>query len=79
MMCGLNCAITMRALLKLSHIIRTLIIDSIRLFLKKPGESLDDCFARFESIVSSLRSCGSLACFDNERAKQLLYDLNDSV
>jgi hypothetical protein len=38
-------------------------------FSQKPGESLDDCFARFESIVSSLRSCGPLAYSDNERAK----------
>jgi hypothetical protein len=38
-------------------------------FSQKPGESLDDCFARFESIVSSLRSCGALAYSDNERAK----------
>jgi hypothetical protein len=30
-------------------------------FSQKPGESLDDCFARFESIVSSLRSCDPLA------------------
>jgi hypothetical protein len=36
-------------------------------------------FARFESIVSSLRSCGPLAYSDNERAKQLLYTLDDSV
>jgi hypothetical protein len=35
--------------------------------------------ARFESIVSSLRSCGPLAYSDNERAKQLLYALDDSV
>jgi hypothetical protein len=48
-------------------------------FSHKPGESLDDCFARFESIVSSLRSCGPLAYFDNEHAKQLLYALDDSV
>jgi hypothetical protein len=38
-------------------------------FSQKPGESLDDCFARFGSIVSSLRSCGPLAYSDNERAK----------
>jgi hypothetical protein len=38
-------------------------------FSLKPGESLDDCFARFESIVSSLHSCGPLAYSDNERAK----------
>jgi hypothetical protein len=48
-------------------------------FSQKPGESLDDCFARFESIVSSLHSCGPLAYSDNERAKQLLYALDDSV
>jgi hypothetical protein len=40
-----------------------------RTFSQKPGESLNDCFARFESIVSSLRSCGPLAYSDNERAK----------
>jgi hypothetical protein len=34
MMCGLNCAILMRALLKSNLLIRTLIIDSIRLFLR---------------------------------------------
>jgi hypothetical protein len=27
-------------------------------FSQKPSESLDDYFARFEFIVSSLRSCG---------------------
>ncbi len=36
---------------------------------QKPGESLDDCFARFESIMSSLHSCGPLAYFDNECTK----------
>jgi hypothetical protein len=41
-------------------------------FSQKPGESVDDCFARFESIISNLRSCGPLAYSDNERAKQLL-------
>jgi hypothetical protein len=48
-------------------------------FSQKPGESLDDCFARFESIISSLRSCDPLAYSDNEHAKQLLYALDDSV
>jgi hypothetical protein len=48
-------------------------------FYQKPGESFDDCFARFESIVSSLRSCSPLAYSDNEHAKQLLYTLDDSV
>jgi hypothetical protein len=38
-------------------------------FSQKPGESVDDCFARFESIISSLHSCAPLAYFDNERAK----------
>jgi hypothetical protein len=48
-------------------------------FYQKPGESLDDYFACFESIVSSLRSCGPLAYSDNEHAKQLMYALDDSV
>jgi hypothetical protein len=48
-------------------------------FSQKPGESLDYYFARFESIVSILRSFGPLAYSDNERAKQLLYVLDDSV
>jgi hypothetical protein len=48
-------------------------------FSQKPGESLDDCFTRFESIVSSLRFYGPLAYSDNERAKQLLYVLDDSI
>jgi hypothetical protein len=48
-------------------------------FSQKPGESIDDCFARFESIVSSLCSCGALIYSDNEYAKQLLYALDDSV
>jgi hypothetical protein len=48
-------------------------------FSQKPGESLDDCFARFKSIVSSLRSCDPLAYSDNEYAKQLMYALDDSV
>jgi hypothetical protein len=47
-------------------------------FAQKPGESLDNCFARFESIVSSLCSYGPLAYSDNECAKQLLYALDDS-
>jgi hypothetical protein len=48
-------------------------------FSKKSSESLDDCFARFESIMSSLRSCGPLAYSDNERAKQLFYALANNV
>jgi hypothetical protein len=50
-----------------------------KIFSQKPTESLDECFARFESIVSSLRSCDTLAYSDNERAKQLLYALDDHV
>jgi hypothetical protein len=78
-MFGLSCATRMRALLRLSLCVEILITDSTRLFSQKPGESLDDCFARFESIVSSLRSCGPLAYSYNECAKQLLYALDDSV
>jgi hypothetical protein len=38
-------------------------------FSQKPEESHEDCFARFESIVSNLHSCGPLAYSVNERAK----------
>jgi hypothetical protein len=79
MMSGLNYAILMRVLLRLSLPLRIFIIGSTKLFSQKPGESVDDCFARFESIVSSLRSYDSLAYSDNECAKQLLYALDDSV
>jgi hypothetical protein len=48
-------------------------------FPQKPRESLDDCFARFESIISILCSCGPLTYSDNERAKQLLYALDDHI
>jgi hypothetical protein len=48
-------------------------------FSQKPGEFLNDCFARFESIVSSLHSFSPLTYSDNERAKQLLYVLDDHV
>jgi hypothetical protein len=48
-------------------------------YSQKPGESLDDCFARFESIVRSLRSCDTLAYSNNERAEQLMYTLDDSM
>jgi hypothetical protein len=37
-------------------------------FSQKPGESLDGCFARSESIMSSLRSYGPLVYSDNEHA-----------
>jgi hypothetical protein len=48
-------------------------------FSQKPSESLDDCFTRFESIVSSLCSYGPLAYSDNECANQLLYALDDHI
>jgi hypothetical protein len=38
-------------------------------FSQKPEESLNNCFVCFESIISSLRSCGPLTYSDNERAK----------
>jgi hypothetical protein len=78
MMCGLSFAILMRALLKLNHLVWTLIIGNIKLFLRKL-ESLDDCLARFKSIVSNLRAFCPLTYTDNECAKQLLYALDDHV
>jgi hypothetical protein len=68
----------MRYLLKLRRLVRTLIIQ-YQTFSQKSGESLDDCFVRFESTMSSLHFCGPLAYSDNERAKQLLYALDDYV
>jgi hypothetical protein len=79
MMFGSSCAIFMMTLLRLSLHVEILITGSTRLFSKKPGKSLDDCFTRFESIVSSLRSYDPLAYSDNKRAKQLLYALDDSI
>jgi hypothetical protein len=67
-MFSLNCAILMRALLKLNILVRTLTIGCIKAFLRNQ-ESLDDYFTRFESIVSSLCSCDPLAYYDNKRAK----------
>jgi hypothetical protein len=74
----------MKALLRLSLRVEIFTIGNIynrqyQTFSQKPRKSLDDCFARFEFIVSSLRSCGPLAYSDNERAKQLLYALDDYV
>jgi hypothetical protein len=69
----------MSALLRLSLHIEILTTDSTRLFSQKSGEPLDDCFTRFELIVSSLHSCGPLTYSVNERAKQLLYALDYSV
>jgi hypothetical protein len=68
----------MMALVKLNLLVMTLAIGNIKLFLRNL-EPLDDCFARFESIVSNLRSYNPLAYSDNERAKQLLYALGDHV
>ena len=48
-------------------------------FAQKPGESLDDTFRRFEAIVCNLRACGNLVYNDSDRAKQLLYSLNENV
>jgi hypothetical protein len=48
-------------------------------FSQKAEKSINDCFARFEFIVSGLCSCGPLAYYDNECAKQLLYAIDDHV
>jgi hypothetical protein len=67
-MSTLNYTILMMALLRLSLLIRICTIGSTKLS-QKPSKSLDDCFARFESIISSLRSHDPLAYSDNECAK----------
>ncbi|GJN34818.1 hypothetical protein PR202_gb23516 [Eleusine coracana subsp. coracana] len=48
-------------------------------FAQKLGESLDDTSRRFEAIVCNLRACGTLVYNDNNRAKQLLYSLDENV
>jgi hypothetical protein len=63
----------MRVLLRLSLCIEIIITSNIRFFF------LDDYVTRFESVVSSLRSCGPPAYSDNERAKQLLYALDNHI
>jgi hypothetical protein len=78
MMFGVSYATPMKDILRLSLLVRICIIDNIKL-TRKHVESLDDCFARFESIVSSLCSYCPFAYSDNERVKQLLYALDDSV
>jgi hypothetical protein len=78
MMSDLSCATSMRVPLRLSLHEEILITSNI-ILSHKLGECLDDCFAHFESIISSLRSCGPLAYSDNEHAKQLLYALDDSI
>jgi hypothetical protein len=78
MLFGKNYVTPLMVCLRLSRPVRTLATGNTKLS-QKHSESLDDCFARFESIVSSLRSCGPLAYDDNERAKQLLYALDDHV
>jgi hypothetical protein len=79
MMPGLNCAILTMTLLRLSLHVEILTIDNIRFFSHKPRESLDYCFAKFESIVSGLYFYGPLAYSDNECAKQPQYALDDHV
>jgi hypothetical protein len=78
MMFSLNCAILISALLRLT-LRRDTYNRQYQTFSQKPGESLDDCFARFESIANSLCSCGPLTYSENEHAKQLLYALDDSM
>jgi hypothetical protein len=50
-----------------------------QIFSQNPRESIDDCFTRFEAIVSNVRVCSPLAYTNNEYAKQLLYALDDHV
>jgi hypothetical protein len=59
MMFGLNCAILIRAF-EIKSCRKDTYNRQYQTFSQKPDESLDDCFARFESIVSSLYSCGPL-------------------
>ena len=46
---------------------------------QRPGVSLDSVVARFDNIVSNLRSYDDLAFTDNLLARQLLYSLDESI
>jgi hypothetical protein len=50
MMSGLSCSIQMRVILRLSLHVYILIIDDIRFFSQKLGESLDDCLLGFSLL-----------------------------
>jgi hypothetical protein len=73
------CVILMRAALEIKSPHKDTYNRQYQTFSQKAGESLNDCFVRFECIVSNLRSCCPLAYSDNECAKQLLYTLDDHV
>lgn len=53
--------------------------QEFQMFVQGPGESLDAMFARFDGIVSNLRSTGVLPYSDHERAIKLLYALDRSI
>ena len=49
------------------------------MFVKGPKESLDAMFARFDGIISNLRSIGVLRYSNHERAIKLLYVHDRSI
>ncbi|KAG8083377.1 hypothetical protein GUJ93_ZPchr0015g6850 [Zizania palustris] len=50
-----------------------------QLFVQAPGESIEAMFSRFDAIVGNLRSNGTLAYNDHDRAIKLLYALDRSI
>ncbi|KAG8076990.1 hypothetical protein GUJ93_ZPchr0006g43193 [Zizania palustris] len=50
-----------------------------QLFVQAPGESINAMFSHFDAIVSNLRSNGTLAYNDHDRAIKLLYALDRSI
>ena len=51
-------------------------------FSQQPGESIDDLFGRFQSIVKQIRANarnGALPYDDHEQACKLLYALDQSI
>ena len=49
------------------------------MFMQGSGEFLGAIFARFDGIISNLRSTGVLSYSNHERAIKLLYALNHSI
>jgi hypothetical protein len=79
MMSGLSCAILIRVFSEIKYSRKDTYNRQYQTFSQKSDKSLDDCFARFKSIISNLRPCGPLAYSDNERVKQLIYALDNHV
>jgi hypothetical protein len=79
MMSSLNCATLMKARMKLNLIIRILTIGNLRHFLRNLESPWMIGLLYLSLLSVAYVFCGPLAYSDYERAKQLLYALDDHV